>query len=136
MPDVELGKDATLLAFDFGLARIGVAVGNMLLKQARPLEIIAAEDNATRFDRIESLIREWTPGAVVVGIPYHPDGAPHEMTARCEKFSRQLEGRFGLTVIRVDERYSSAVIDGQQQGQRIDHQAAAIILEQFFSELQ
>ncbi len=125
----------TLLAFDFGTARIGVAVGNTLLKRAQPLEIIDAEDNSTRFGRIQTLITEWSVCQLVVGIPYHPDGAAHEMTARCERFARQLEGRFNIPVARVDERYSSAVIEGQVRGRRIDHQAAALILDQYFSEM-
>lgn len=125
----------TLLAFDFGTARIGVAVGNTLLKRAQPLEIIDAEDNSTRFGRIQTLITEWSVRQLVVGIPYHPDGAAHEMTARCERFARQLEGRFNIPVARVDERYSSAVIEGQVRGRRIDHQAAALILDQYFSEM-
>jgi putative holliday junction resolvase len=125
------------LAFDFGLVRIGVAVGNGFLKTAQPVEVISADDNKTRFARIEALISQWQPDTLVVGIPRHPDGAPHEMTLRCEKFSRQLEGRFNLPVRCVDERYSSVEASARMQpkrGQAIDAVAACIILEQYFLE--
>jgi len=88
-------------------------------------------DNATRFAAIGALLEEWQPGLLVVGLPLHPDGAEHEMTARCRKFANQLHGRFNLPVELVDERYSSAVIGGQR-GEVIDHRAAAIILQQYF----
>ena len=139
MSEGAFSAPVTVLAFDFGEVRIGVAVGNTLLKQAQALEIIHAVDNKTRFERIEHLISAWSVGRLIVGIPYHPNGAEHEMTARCKKFTRQLEGRFGLPVITVDERYSSAVLETEskptRRGERIDHRAAAIILDQYFSEL-
>lgn len=122
----------TILAFDFGLKRIGVAVGNSLLQQAQPLTIIAAASNAAKFSAIEALISTWQPGRCVVGLPLHPDGAEHEMTLRCRRFAQQLQGRFGQPVTLVDERYSSAVLP-HQRGQRIDAEAAAIILQQYFA---
>lgn len=121
------------LSFDFGEARIGIAVGNSLTGTAQALEIIDAPDNATRFARIAALIAEWTPDTLVVGVPRHPDGTPHDMTARCEKFSRQLEGRFGLPVACVDERYTSVEAASRVTRSRVDDVAACIILEQYFS---
>lgn len=123
----------TLLAFDFGLKRIGVAVGNTLLREARPLTVVSAATNDAKFAAIGALIAEWKPDRCVVGLPLHPDGAEHEMTVRCRRFANQLNGRFGVPVVLVDERYSSAVI-GQRRGERIDDQAAAIILQQYFNE--
>lgn len=123
----------TVLAFDFGLKRIGVAVGNSLLKQAQPLTIIRAVTNEAKFTAIETLVKEWQPGRCVVGLPSHPDGVEHEMTVRCRRFANQLHGRFGLATVLVDERYSSAVIP-QQRGELIDAQAAAIILQQYFDD--
>ncbi|MES2742414.1 MAG: Holliday junction resolvase RuvX [Pseudomonadota bacterium] len=127
------GPAETVLAFDFGIKRIGVAVGNSLICQAQPLTIIDAIDNAARFGRIGALIGEWTPARLVVGLPRHPDGAEHEMTARCRRFANQVHGRFGLPVILVDERYSSAVI-AAKRGERIDDRAASIILQQYFDD--
>ena len=123
----------TILAFDFGLQRIGVAVGNTLLKQAQPLSIITAATNDGKFRVIAELVGPWEPGLVVVGLPLHPDGAEHAMTVRCRRFANQLHGRFGLETVLIDERYSSAVIT-QERGQRIDDVAAAIILQQYFDD--
>jgi putative Holliday junction resolvase len=118
------------LAFDFGTRRIGVAIGNGVTREARPLQTIAAEARL-RWPAIGGLIGEWQPQQLVVGIPRHPDGAPHEMTARCERFANQLAGRYGLPVARVDERYSSAAAGA---GEGIDARAAAVILQQWFDE--
>ena len=96
-----------LLAFDFGEKRIGVATGNTLTGAAQPLGTVAETTTDGRFARIGALIREWQPARLVVGRPLHPDGAVHEVAARAERFARQLEGRFGLPVSLVDERYSS-----------------------------
>lgn len=123
----------TILAFDFGLKRIGVAVGNTLLKQAQPLTVISAATNDAKFSEIAALISEWQPDRCIVGLPLHPDGAEHEMTVRCRRFANQLNGRFGVATVLVDERYSSAVLS-QQRGEAIDAQAAAIILQQYFNE--
>lgn len=123
----------TVLGFDFGLKRIGIAVGNTMIKQAQPLTVITALTNDAKFSAIEALIKEWQPGTCVVGLPSHPDGAEHEMTVRCRRFANQLNGRFGVATVLVDERYSSAVIP-QQRGQTIDAQAAAIILQQYFND--
>lgn len=123
----------TVLGFDFGLKRIGVAVGNTLLRQAQPLTVITAATNDAKFTAIAALVQEWQPARCVVGLPSHPDGTEHEMTVRCRRFANQLNGRFGVATVLVDERYSSAVIS-QQRGDVIDAEAAAIILQQYFNE--
>lgn len=123
----------TVLGFDFGLKRIGVAVGNTLLRQAQPLAVIAEQTNDGKFAAIAALINEWQPVICVVGLPMHPDGAEHEMTVRCRRFANQLNGRFGMATVLVDERYSSAVVS-QKRGENIDAQAAAIILQQYFND--
>lgn len=123
----------TVFGFDFGLQRIGVAMGNTLLRQAAPLAVVTGAANALRFGQIEALIGTWRPARLVVGVPFHPDGAEHEMTLRCRRFANQLQGRFGVPVALVDERYSSAVI-AAKRGQVIDALAAAIILQQHFDD--
>jgi putative Holliday junction resolvase len=123
-----LAKEETVLAFDFGTRRVGVAIGNGVTRQARPLAVIADTGDA-RWHRIAELLAAWQPSRLVVGVARHPDGAAHEMTTRCERFARQLAGRFRLPVHEVDERYSSAVI-----ADRRDDEAAALILQQWFAE--
>ncbi len=125
---------STVIAFDFGLKRIGVAVGNTLLKQAQPRPLIAEPTNVGKFNAIGALLAEWQPDTLVVGLPLHPDGAEHEMTVRCRRFANQLHGRYGLPAVLVDERYTSAVLDAQR-GQHIDSEAAALILQQYFDSL-
>ena len=127
-PDVP-SQLQSFLAFDFGLKRTGVAVGNRLMRSAQGQPTIKAEGDA-RFAQVEARIREWQPDALVVGIPLHPDGASHENTARAKKFARQLRGRFGLPVYEVDERYSTteALSAGATDA---DAASACIILEQF-----
>lgn len=121
----------TVLAFDFGLKRIGVAVGNTLIRQAQPLQVIDAPTNDGKFEAIGGLIAEWQPGRVIVGLPLHPDGAEHAMSARCRRFANQIHGRFGVDTVLVDERYTSAVLVARRD-QPIDHEAAALILQQYF----
>ena len=123
----------SFLAFDFGLKRTGVASGNRLLGTATPQATIKAEGDA-RFAQVEARIKEWQPDALVVGVPYHPDGAPHENTRRAQKFARQLRGRFNLQVFEVDERYSTteALASGARDA---DAASACIILEQFLRSL-
>lgn len=123
----------TLLAFDFGLKRIGVAVGNTLLQQPQPLAVIAAPTNDAKFAAIAALLKEWQPARCIVGLPLHPDGAEHEMTLRCRRFANQLHGRFAVETVLVDERYSSAVLEAKR-GELIDSRSAAIILQQYFDE--
>ena len=120
----------TYLAFDYGLKRVGVACGNSQTRQAQPLQTIAAE-GTLRFERIAQLVAEWQPAALVVGVPFHPDGAEHENTVRARKFGRQLCGRFHLPVHEVDERYSTT--EAKSAGARdLDAASAAILLQQFF----
>lgn len=121
-------SDEVVLGFDFGARRIGVAIGNTLTRQARPLAIVDAEGGA-RWTQIAALIDAWQPARLVVGIARHPDGAAHAMTQRCERFARQLEGRYRLPVARIDERYSSAIVEGGR-----DDAAAAVILQQYLDE--
>ena len=116
------------LGFDFGTRRIGVAIGNSLTREARALTSIDAADNDLRWSALGELIERWQPVQLVVGVARHPDGAPHAMTARCERFARQLEGRYRLPVACVDERYTSAVAE---QADDVDAAAAAIILQQW-----
>ena len=121
----------TILAFDFGLKRIGVAIGNSMICQAKPLSVITATANEPKFAAIDSLIKEWGASRIVVGLPSHPDGTEQEMSARCRRYANQVHGRFNLPVELVDERYSSAVI-AAKRGEVIDDRAAAIILQQYF----
>lgn len=129
------------MAFDFGLKRIGVAFGNGLTKTAQGVGVVQGTDDKSRFDQIEKLIKEWQPEGFVVGVPRQPDGQPNEMTERCERFARQLTGRFGLTCETVDERYTSAIVEDLIGGQtareekgRVDMGSACLILEQYFLE--
>jgi putative Holliday junction resolvase len=124
----------TIFAFDFGVKRIGVAMGNTMLCQAEPFKVIKSEDNASRFAEIQKMLDEWKPARLVVGLPMHPDGNEHDMTARARRFANQLSGRFNLPVELVDERYSSAVITAKR-GEVIDDRAAAIILQQYFDSI-
>ena len=122
----------SLLAFDFGIKRVGVATGNRFSQSAEPLKTIALEGEP-RFLAIAKLIKEWQPDALVIGVPFHPDGAEHDITVRARRFGRQLHGRFGLPIYEVDERYTS--VAAQSLGARdVDSAAAALILEQYFRE--
>jgi putative holliday junction resolvase len=123
----------SFLSFDFSLKRVGVASGNAITGTATPLTTLRDEGDA-RFTAIGQLIAEWQPDALVVGVPRHPDGAPHDNTRRAERFARQLAGRFGLPVHEVDERYTTT--EARSFGARdADATAAALILEQFLREL-
>ena len=124
----------TFLAFDFGLKRTGVAVGNRMLRTATPQPTIRAEGSDARLAQCEARVREWQPDALVVGVPFHPDGASHENTSRARKFARQLRGRCGRPVYEVDERYSTT--EAHALGARdADAGAACVILEQFLRSL-
>lgn len=136
-----LPADGTVLAFDFGLKRIGVAVGETLIKRANALTTIEAESNEARFAGIARLIDEWRPAQLVVGLPFALDGAEHEMTTRCRRFANQLYGRFGLPVALVDERLTSATAESElrESGggwrgrkRKIDALAAQYILQDYF----
>ena len=119
----------TYLAFDFGEKRVGVATGNDFTKTAEALTTISYHNKDQLFEKIQALIKEWQPKALVVGIPTHPDGNAHEMTAKAQRFANQLQGRFNLPVHRVDERYTSVSVENGD-----DALAAQLILEQYFSE--
>jgi putative Holliday junction resolvase len=123
----------TFLAFDFGIKRTGVATGNRLTRTASPQPTISAS-NDQRLDAVALRIKEWQPDALVVGIPFHPDGVAHENTARAQKFARQLRAKFSLDVFEVDERYSTteAIASGAKDA---DAASACIILEQFLRSL-
>ncbi len=122
----------SLLAFDFGTKRVGVANGSRFTGRAEPLKSIALDGEA-RFQAIAKLIQEWQPDALVIGVPFHPDGAEHDITLRARRFGRQLKSRFRLPVFEVDERYTS--VEAESYGARdVDSTAAALILEQFFRE--
>ncbi len=127
-------RPLSFVAFDFGTKRVGVATGNSLTRQANPLRTLALEGEA-RFDAIGQLIDEWQPSALVIGVPFHPDGAAHDNTERARRFARQLRGRFNLPVHEVDERYSTteAASDGARD---LDAASAAIILNQYLNGLQ
>jgi putative holliday junction resolvase len=134
----------TVLAFDFGEKRIGVAVGETALESARALSVIAAEDNKSRFAAIERLLAEWQPRVLVVGLPAHPDGTEHEVTRLARRFAQRLEGRYGLPVVLVDERYTSVAAEStlREQGiggaaleRALDAAAAAEILRSYYGAL-
>jgi len=136
-------SETAVLAFDFGTRRIGVAVGNTLVRVAHPLATIDDEASARRFAAIAALVDEWQPGMLVVGIPVHADGTPHEMTARARRFARQLHGRHGLPVVEADERWTTqdaqSALDaagrGGRRGRSVrDAIAAQAILQGYFDE--
>ena len=119
----------SFLAFDFGLKRTGVAYASRLLGQAQPQGTVNASGDA-RWPLIAQHIAQWQPDALVVGVPYHPDGARHDNTDRAQKFARQLQGRFGLPVFEVDERYSTT--EAHANGAKdVDAGSACVILDQF-----
>ena len=124
----------TFLAFDFGAKRTGVAVGNRLSRSATPQPTIRAESNDARLAAAQARVHEWQPDALVVGVPFHPDGASHDNTARARKFARQLAARTQLAVYEVDERYSTTEALAEGAGDP-DAGAACVILEQFLRSL-
>jgi putative Holliday junction resolvase len=135
MPKDMAAKELTIMAFDYGTRRIGVAVGNTLTQAGRPLKTVAEPSSDASFKVIEGLLKEWQPNLLVVGLPCHPDGTEHEMSARARRFGNQLHGRFGLPVDWVDERYTSAVLESDpEMRDNLDAESAALILEQYFLE--
>ena len=128
-------KALTILSFDFGTRRVGVAVGNSITRSGQALKTISASSGDALFQEIESLLKEWQPDQLAVGRPVHPDGSPHEMTVKAVRFGNQLHGRFHLPVTWVDERYTSAVLEGDPKMQdNLDAHSAVLILEQYFAE--
>lgn len=138
-----LPRSGTVLGFDFGLKRIGVAVGDLGLGLAHPLTTVTGESNDQRFGAIGALLKEWRPVLAVVGMPTHADGGEHEMSARCRRFAHQLEGRFGLKTAFVDESLSSAAasedlneagVRGRRQKAVLDQVAAQRILQSYLDQ--
>jgi putative Holliday junction resolvase len=134
----------TVLAFDFGEKRIGVAIGETMLKVAHPLSTINTEENDAKFAQIANIVHEWRPSLLIVGLPMHMDGQPHLLTQLSKKFAQRLEGRFNLPVMMIDERLSSAEatqnlneigIKGQEQKTMLDAVAAQSILQSYFNGL-
>lgn len=128
--------EQTLLAFDYGTKKIGVAIGNTLTRQARPLDILFPVTREQRFAAISALLAEWRPDVVVVGLPLTTDGQEQYASLRCRRFANQLRGRYGVEVVLVDERGSS------MEAQRMlgthgadDAVAAAVILQRYFDAL-
>ncbi len=133
--------DGTVLAFDFGEKRIGVAIGETVLAQAHPLSVIHAENDAARLAAIDKLIQEWRPVQVVVGLPTHVDGTPHAMTKRCQRFADHLAQHYALPVELTDERLSSREAESRlrETGRNsksmkplLDAVAAQLILQNWF----
>jgi putative Holliday junction resolvase len=133
----------TLLGFDFGEKRLGVAVGETATRLAHPVATLAGEATAARLDAVARLVAEWRPAGFVVGLPRHADGGPHEVARLAGKFARRLEARFGLPVAFVDETLTSADAESRlrEAGARgrdrsaLDAHAAALILQSYLDEL-
>ena len=141
-PNSERALGGSVLAFDFGEKRIGVAVADLAVGIAHPLETIHAEDNKTRFAAIEALIAEWKPLRLIVGEPRHADGSDHEIGRLARRFAQRLEGRFGLPVALVDETLSSHAaqarlhdhgVRGEKLKALLDSAAAGEILDTWLS---
>lgn len=131
----------SILAFDFGKKRIGVAVGDLGLGLAHPLVTVSDENTVRRFDTIASLIAEWQPVLLVVGLPTYVDGTEHELSRLSRRFARRLEGRFGIKTMLVDERYTSvsasavlreAGVKEKKRKPVLDQVAAQLILQSYF----
>ena len=131
----EMTRPITVMAFDYGTRRVGVAVGNSVTQVGQALKTIAALNTDVLFQNIELLVKEWRPDQLVVGRPVHPDGAEHEMTAKASRFGNQLHGRLKLPVNWVDERYTSAILENDpKMRDNLDAHSAVLILEQYFAE--
>lgn len=139
MPDLRPAPPSsaeTLLAFDYGLKKIGVAIGNTLTQHARPLTVLKPATREQRFQGIQQLLHEWQPDRVVVGLPLTSEGGEQYATLRCRRFANQLHGRYGLKVELVDERGTS--VEAQQllgNNNDDDAMAAALILQRYFDAL-
>jgi putative Holliday junction resolvase len=135
MLNASITEPITAMAFDYGTRRVGVAVGNSVTKVGQALKTIAAPNIDVLFQEIQMLINEWQPDQLVVGRPLHPDGVEHEMTSKATRFGNQLHGRLNLPVAWVDERYTSAILEGDSKMRdNLDAHSAALILEQYFAE--
>ena len=147
MPDLPAPPPRLVLAFDFGLRRIGVACGDTLSRSAKPLGMVPAGPAGPQWTQLMALVREWQPGLAVVGLPYNVDGSEGPMTVAARAFAAELGRRTGLGVELVDERYSSLdaaamLRDARESGARrrrvakadIDAAAACVILERWITE--
>jgi putative Holliday junction resolvase len=143
MPSVS--RPRTVMGFDFGRVRIGVAIGQELTATASPLTTLQACRQQPDWERITQLIEQWRPALLVVGVPRHADGSPNAVTAAALRFSRQLHGRYRLTVATIDERLSSRAAaallsaSGAARRQRpnraaVDATAAMLIVESWFNQ--
>ena len=131
----------TVMAFDYGLRHIGVAIGNSLIANAKPLAVVSAKNGVADWQAIEKLLQEWRPHCLVVGLPLNMDGTDSEMTLRARKFARQLHGRFAVECCLLDERLTSfeAKQNRRERGedldfgrQTVDAEAACIILQDYW----
>jgi putative Holliday junction resolvase len=143
----ESSRPKIVLAFDFGLRRIGVACGDTLSRSASALETVPAGPNGPRWELIATMLRDWQPDMAVVGLPYNADGSENDMTGAARSFAAELARRFGVEVVMVDERYSSLEAAARLQAAResglrrrrvaksdVDAAAACVILERWFTE--
>jgi putative Holliday junction resolvase len=126
-----------ILGFDFGLKRIGVAVGNGITATASALAPLRARDGNPDWDAVRKLLDDWKPQRLVVGLPLNMDGTASEMSARAERFARRLEGRFHLPCEMMDERLSSfearGLIADSGSDSSTDSVAACLVLESWFA---
>jgi putative holliday junction resolvase len=143
----ESSRPKIVLAFDFGLRRIGVACGDTLSRNASALETVPAGPSGPRWELIATMMRDWQPDMAVVGLPYNVDGSENDMTGAARSFAAELARRFGIEVVMVDERYSSLEAAARLQTAResglrrrrvaksdVDAAAACVILERWFTE--
>jgi putative Holliday junction resolvase len=143
----ESSRPKIVLAFDYGLRRIGVACGDTVSRNASTLETVPAGQKGPRWEMIASMIRDWQPDMAVVGLPYNVDGSENDMTGAARRFAAELTRRFGVEVVMVDERYSSLEAEARLQTAResglrrrrvaksdVDAAAACVILERWFTE--
>ncbi len=137
-------RPRSLLAFDFGTGQIGVAVGQTLTNTANPLTVLKARDGIPSWQQIEQILSDWKPDQLLVGLPLNMDGTESDFCQRARKFARRLHGRFGISVLMVDERLTTFAAKEQQQSQGkrptsyrqqpVDDLAAVMILETWFSD--
>lgn len=131
---LKLREDSIVLCFDYGLKRIGVAVGNLLTQTARPLSVVHWSTNEQKWKAVLACVSEWKPDVIVVGVPFHDDGNPNSMTEVCRRFGRQLQGRVSIPIVYEDERFSSVEAESYLgSDEYIDDEAASIILQQWLN---
>lgn len=145
MPDIpDISEIKTILGFDFGLKKIGVAVGKMVTKTASPLTLLSAQDGAPQWSAIQQLIDEWTPQLLIVGYPLHMDGSEQAVTKAAKRFGNRLAGRFQLPVMWIDERLTSYEAElvltdlnksSESDRLNLDTISAKLIIEQWFNQI-